>query len=545
VSARFSIGHGVLSRLVSGSRQRFAHQTEQLETVQRRKLQSLLRAVSATPLGQRKGIDSDWGYERFASELPETDYDQWRAPIDEQRLGGASLIASPVQRYQPTSGSTSAIKWLPYTRRFLQELDQAICPWLGDMYRQFPDVSRGSHYWSLSWVPTAMRAELNGQINDDMKLLSVGKRLLASMTQAVPDTIACADSSEDSRFATLTWLVADESLSVLSVWSPTFALSMFDDLSRWRDEIVECLRRGHWGARRVSLAKVRCPQSIPRAALLRDWDGRVEPVFLAALWPRLALVSAWDTAAASSWAQKLRRLLPGVQFQGKGLWATEGVVTIPWQGRYPLAYRSHMYEFFDPASGRTLPCWSLQSGQEVVPLLSTGSGLLRYRMSDRLRVDGFMGDVPCFTFLGRDDGVDLVGEKLSAVMAQQIIDQLVLPADVQPMTLLGLDDSDGSGTPGYVLLLESHSPLMLIEGQHLSRRLEKLLLNLFHYRLARELGQLAPASVVCREDMQLCYQRYCQQRGMIDGNVKVEPLRYWPGMMLEEMVPKESLEGAA
>jgi hypothetical protein len=545
VSVRYALGHGVLSRLVAPSRGAFEKQCDNIENIQRRKLSSLLRAVAETPAGQRSKIDSDWSFERYAAEMPETDYDHWRPGIEEQRLGGASLIASPVQRYQPTSGSTSAIKWLPYTRRFLNELDQAICPWLGDLYRSYPAIRGGSHYWSLSWVPTALRDELKGQINDDMKLLSSGKRLLAGMTQAVPETVATAATSADSRFATLAWLVADESLSVMSVWSPTFALAMLDDLSRWRDELAECLQHGHFGVRASSLHALRCPRAPARAAFLRQWDGRQSPAFYALLWPKLALISAWDTAAAASWAAKLCSLFPGVAFQGKGLWATEGVVTFPWQEKYPLAFRSHVYEFADVASGKVLPPWALEVGQEVVPLLSTGAGLLRYRMSDRLRVDSMIGRVPCFTFLGRNDGVDLVGEKLSAVMVQQLLDQLQYPDDMHPVTLLALDNSDAKGTPGYVLLMETSTGSSLLEAGRLSRQLEARLLSLFHYRLARDLGQLAPVRVICRSDMQQCYLRYCQQRGMVDGNVKIEPLRYWPGMELAEIIADEALEGVA
>lgn len=545
MSIRFAAGHGLLARLVASSRASFERQTGQIEDIQRRNLQRLLKAVAATPGGERRGVRGDWSYDDFAASLPVTQYSDWHERIVSQRLGGAALIASPVQRYQPTSGSTSAIKWLPYTRQFLSELDQAICPWLGDLYQQFPAIREGSHYWSLSWVPTSMRDELKGQINDDMKLLSLGKQMLAGLTQAVPESVASARTSDDSRFATLAWLVADENLSVISVWSPTFALTMLEDLTRWREELAECLHRGHFGARSASLQGVRCPRAVARAAMLRQWDGRSCPSFFAHLWPRLALISAWDTASAAPWAARLQRLFPNVAFQGKGLWATEGVVTFPWQGRYPLAFRSHFYEFLDTASDRILPSWALEPGQEVIPLLSTGAGLLRYRMSDRMRVDSMLGKVPCFTFLGRDDGVDLVGEKLSAVMVQQLLDKLDYSADAVPLTLLGLDNSDGRGTPGYVLLMEAPSGIALSEQNQIACQLERGLLELFHYRLARDLGQLGAVRVVCRADMRERYQGYCQQRGMIDGNVKVEPLRYWQGFALADMVPDEALEGVA
>ena len=62
-----------------------------------------------------------------------------------------------------------------------------------------------------------------------------------------------------------------------------------------------------------------------------------------ARWLKLALGSGGHPAAAARWAKEWDALLPQAAFQGKGLWATECVVTIPYAGRYPLAYRSHVY----------------------------------------------------------------------------------------------------------------------------------------------------------------------------------------------------------
>ena len=93
--------------------------------------------------------------------------------------------------------------------------------------------------------------------------------------------------------------------------------------------------------------------------------------------------------------------------------------------------------------------------------------------------------LPCFRFLGRNDGVDLVGEKISATLAQTVLDRLDYAGRL-PITLLALDDSSG-GRPGYVLLLESSAEQSLPALQSLAQQLENALLDNFHYRLARDL----------------------------------------------------------
>jgi hypothetical protein len=529
MGAGTTLGHHLLKLLVAPGRRRFAQHVGELESVQRARLARWLAAVARSPEGQRRGVRADWSWEEFSRQQPVTVYKDYAEVLQQQReRRQALLIDSPVMRYQPTSGSTSAVKWIPYTKMFLDELDQVITAWVGDLYRQFPMQGQGTHYWSLSWIPTELRGQTAGDINDDMKMLSWGKRLLAYLTQAAPQEIALAETSDDSLFATVAYLAADPALGFISVWSPTFGLGLLEQMSVWRVELAEALQRGDWGQRTARMAGLPCPRTPHAAALLREWNGQLEPAFFAALWPQLAVLSAWDTAAAAPWARKLKGLLPHASFQGKGLWATEGVVTFPFEGRYPLAYLSHFYEFEDAHDGKVLAPWQLREGQDVIPLMTTGSGLARYKMSDVLRVESPLGQVPCFTFLGRNDGVDLVGEKTSATTAQDVQDQLMLDGAL-PVTLLALDQARHR-TPGYVLLVECAEHIAR-EGlqRDLAAQVERALQANFHYKLARELGQLQPAACIALPHMRDIYLDQCRERGMIEGNIKIEPLRHWNG----------------
>lgn len=532
MGAGTTLGHHLLRLLVAPGRRRFEQHLGELESVQRARLNRWLSAAARSPEGQRRGVRADWSWEEYARQLPVTGWSDYAEAVQVQRERKQSLlIDSPVMRYQPTSGSTSAVKWVPYTKMFLDELDQVITAWVGDLYRQFPDQGKGTHYWSLSWIPTELRSQTAGDINDDMKMLSWGKRLLAYLTQAAPQEIALAKSSDDSLFATIAYLAADEALGFISVWSPTFGLGLLEQMSAWRSELADVLSSGQWGPRHAQMAGVPCPRSMRAAALLRSWDGQLSPAFFEALWPSLAVLSAWDTAAATPWARKLQGCLPQAHFQGKGLWATEGVVTFPFQGRYPLAYLSHAFEFIDAQDGKVLAPWQLRQGQDVIPLLTTGSGLSRYQMSDVLRVDGALGQVPSLTFLGRNDGVDLVGEKTSATVAQQVQDGLTLQGAL-PVTLLALDEARHR-SPGYVLLVEcgedTSAETQAAMQSDLASQVEKALQANFHYKLARELGQLQRAACVSLPHMRALYLDQCRERGMIEGNIKIEPLRHWRG----------------
>jgi GH3 auxin-responsive promoter len=108
---------------------RFKKSLTQTEKIQREKLTNILQSVAGTELGEQYSIQGDMTWESFAQEVPVTSYTDCSPLIEKQRAGAKNcLIHSPCQRYQPTSGSTSQVKWIPYTDSFLKELDSAISP---------------------------------------------------------------------------------------------------------------------------------------------------------------------------------------------------------------------------------------------------------------------------------------------------------------------------------------------------------------------------------------------------------------------------------
>ena len=185
-----------------------------------------------------------------------------------------------------------------------------------------------------------------------------------------------------------------------------------------------------------------------------------------------------------------------------------------------------MYEFQDPEDGCIYAPWELEPGQQVMPLLSTGSGLLRYRLKDLVKVEALSQGVPVLTFLGRAGTTDLVGEKLTAPVVESAIAGLALPPTATPVCTVGVEDA-GEGKPGYLLLLEGYG----CDGPTLARQLDAALQEHFHYQLARNLGQLAPVRCIVHANMRERYLHQCRQRGMIEGNIKMESQQHWPGAL--------------
>ena len=106
MSLRQRAGHWLLRRAVAPRARRFAAQASQLESVQRRKLASLL----ACHLRAAHRFGDLYSWEDFQRKVPVSGFDCWREDIERWKSEGEALVDSRLMRFQPTSGSTSAIR---------------------------------------------------------------------------------------------------------------------------------------------------------------------------------------------------------------------------------------------------------------------------------------------------------------------------------------------------------------------------------------------------------------------------------------------------
>lgn len=516
--------HQISYRLTRRSQAGFEHAATRLQASQQARFRRIMALVSGSENGYKLGLTQATTPDEFRQRVAITEYEDWQPLINRQRSSGEHILTTKdCQRYQPTSGSTSQIKWIPYTPAFLHELDQTISPWVADLYQRFPGIRRGRHYWSLSWVPSELRSAA-ASVNDDLQLLPWWKRLFMRHTMAVPEQVSLAPSSELSLFASLCYLCASRDLTLMSVWSPTFLLSLLEQLGQQREAVAQVLEQGQWGAERAGLNFLNAPRNRTNAAILRAWTGQPNANITRQLWPQLALISAWDTSSSASWAQQLQQLFSHAGFQGKGLWATEGVVTFPYANQYPLALQSHFYEFENLANGDLLYSWELQPGMRVRPIITTGNGLLRYRTKDQLEVEGFLHQCPTLRFISRLSGTDLVGEKMAPEGALQIMQALQQNLPIRPLSLLAVPATDGLARATYVLLANGDPA----HTDSAAAQLEQQLAQHFHYQLARELGQLDAARVILSDNAVALYNQLRMDAGAVAGNIKAEPLLLCP-----------------
>jgi hypothetical protein len=472
----------------------------------------------------------------FRARVPLTRYADYEQAIEQMLRGQPNpLSAETVELLEPTSGSTSGEKLVPYTQSLSREFRRGLAVWIADLFGNRPAAMRGRAYWAISPPCQAARVTNHGVrigFDDDTSYLGPLARRFVGQLLAVPPEVAHLSRGDEWQMASLWHLLQAEDLALISVWSPTFLTSLLRCLDQHRDRLARDLADGFCRlARAGEIARNgRNGRREARAAERRRWAARLLEKNLPLaeltqrLWPSLAAISCWTHGVAGRFLPELRQLFPRVEILPKGLLCTEGIVSIPLvdQPGAALAVRSHFLEFQPLAAHETVLVDDLVPGQRYRVVITTGGGLTRYQTGDVVEVVQTLDRCPLVRFVGRESTSDLVGEKLDEVFVQGCLDELLRPVcDHVRFALLvpcpellcyrlyvHLDEQNGSGS----------QPARLVAA------LDACLKANPYYRQARELNQLQPPQLVLGvgrlSNLQECFDAVRQAQGMRPGDVK-------------------------
>jgi hypothetical protein len=361
------------------------------------KLNSILNSNRQTLYGEKYGFENIKSVADFQKNVPVTTYEDYVNYIEKIKNGEQNILTKEkVLLLEPSSGSTSARKLIPYTKGLKREFSSAILKWLWDLNKNFPKLKYGQFYFSIT--PQVAQNNDDGEIvgfgSDDEYIGGlVGKWIAKKFV--VPNSVKSVTDMDEFWARTIDYIRRAKNLKLVSVWNPTFLLIMLEK------------------------AKM---------------TGRE-------LFPHLEVISCWADGNSKDYAEKLRTEFPDVYIQPKGLLATEGIMTIPIEGLGKRLTDSHFFEF-KTEHGEFLTKDNLEAGQCYEIILTTSGGLYRYDIGDIVEYKGNM----CFDFVGKSGNVsDYFGEKLNEVHVRKVIADKVfrlLVPDEKNYILYSENDAD-------------------------------------------------------------------------------------------------------
>lgn len=410
---------------------------EQAQTAQ---IRSILKHAHGSIWARQHSIDQKTSLRDFRKRAPLMDGGSLCQWTDRMVKGEANVLTnSRVDRLVPTSGTTGPSKLIPMTPLSRREYSTAVNLWIHETLRSCPEIRNGRAYIATSPAQDFPLHESNIPVGfaEDSAYLGAIERMVLNKLLVVPMHVARL-RGEAWRCATRDFLLNAKDLRFLSLWHPGYLGALFNE-----DELHSLHNK----------------------------------------WPDLQLISCWSDGSCDAPSRQLHSLFPQTKHQTKGLWLTEGAVSIPWRNHHPVALLSGFFEF-ESENGEIKMVHQLEYGSTYGPIISNHSGLYRYKLGDLVEVDGFIGKTPSLQWIGRADHVvDLCGEKLSDA---QIADALKHVAWSTPMVMV---PSTETASTHYKCCVESGSPPFPVD------KFEDALMRNPHYKWARSIGQLHPITV--------------------------------------------------
>jgi hypothetical protein len=364
--------HSLLCLSYKKEYQSFVRAYQNIEKAQMKKLEEIIEKNRNCVYLRSYQIDS---MADFQKKLPLTTYEDYLPYIEKISKGEKNILtAEDVLLFEPTSGSTTASKLIPYTKTLKKEFQNAVKPWLYNLYSTQKGLKSGRSYWSITPAIHQKKRTSGGiAIGFDSDAAYFGKAFekFSSLILLQPKV-----SVDQFYLQTAEALSACKNLTMLSVWHPSLLLLILDYMR----------------------------------------ENAYDTSF-----PHLRLISCWCDANAAVDAEKLQDLLPHVKIQPKGLLSTEAFVSFPMTGENGarLALRSHFFEFLSLKDEKIRLAHQLSLGETYEVIVTTSGGLYRYRTQDLITVTDA---APLVRFIGRSGKIsDMYGEKLNELFVAELL----------------------------------------------------------------------------------------------------------------------------
>ena len=306
--------------------------TYNVQAAQRQILFRILARNTETSFGKSHGFSDIATIEAYQQSIPIRTYEEFKPWIQRAAAGEQHVLtASPILMFEPSSGSASASKLIPYTEDLKEDFQQGIDPWIYALLTAHPRLLATKQYWSITPVASE-KSYTAGRIpigfEEDSEYFGAIKRKLIQAVMAVPSAVRRIRDLETFRYVTLRFLLGCRDLGLISVWNPTFLLLLLEKLPDWMPKLIADIAHGSItipdALERKLLTEINTsltpnPKRAQRLSLLwesfqanvsqLDTKGRT---FYEAVWPNLVLISCWADAFAKEYADKLG--IEGIKF---------------------------------------------------------------------------------------------------------------------------------------------------------------------------------------------------------------------------------------
>lgn len=395
-------------------------------------LLDILGRNSETEFGRRYGFSNITTEEAFQTSVPVQEYEGLRPYVEKTMDGTKDVLTSETPiRFNVTSGTTGKPKFIPVTTQSQLRSAQLMALWF---YRLLQDHPKALDHSFLLIASPAVEGytgsgipygSASGVIYEDLPRLLRGSFAIPFLVSQIKDY--------NLRYYILARLALDRRVSLIGTANPTTLVRIAEAVRMHQDSLIQSIGEGKLCGKLPDLpigGKEALVSTIEKG--LRPNPSRARGLALAAqrrgylrlgdCWPELRLIACWLGGSIGSQANKIfKHVDENIPLRDLGYHASEGSFTFPHQDHIPsgiLALFNAYYEFVeeddhDTASPAVRLSHQLEKGKAYSILITTPSGLYRYRINDIVEVTDWYQSTPLLKFLRKGrDMANITGEKV-------------------------------------------------------------------------------------------------------------------------------------
>lgn len=391
--------------------------------------------------------------------VPVNDYEALRPYVERHKNGETGILfPGRPEMYATTSGTTSAPKWVPMTRKYLRDVYGKMSNvWVWNFIKHRKMALSGK-------VFAIVGKECEGYAPDGTLYGSVSGVLVRDLPPIIkkrytaPASVMSIEDYAARNYTLMRLAIQHWDVTLWSTANPSTILELQRAVDENLELMIEDIEKGTLSDKfaidnsiRQELKAYMRPRP-KRAKELRDKNGgRILP---RDYWKKLQILSTWKCGNTKVYMDKYLDYFDFEQtcYQELGYIATECRFgfALDMSNESVLFPHLHYYEFvteedMDKPHKRFLQVDELEQGKRYCTYVTTYSGLFRYNMNDLVEVGGMYENTPTIHMVGKVNGiVSLTGEKLYEPQFIEAVHQAEEETKIRTKFFVGFADVNES-----------------------------------------------------------------------------------------------------
>jgi len=390
---------------------------------QKKVLLEILDLAKDTEFGRKYDFSNIKSYEDYVANVPLSDWTNYIDYSERMQNGEKDItfIGKPAV-FLKTSGTSGLPKLIPETdlnikaKSITEKLKQYyLFSFAADALKGklFPLANAGTIGKTTCGIPFGTASGIT-MMNASKKLLDILAfppivlKIKDQLTQdyvmmrfSVEQDVRCILGNNVGRMQKLTEIAKNYAEDIVNDIENGTISNKFDIDKEIKEQLVSVLK-----------------PNVERANELKDLKEK-DKFIPRYYWSNFSLIATWLSGSIGNSAYGVRELFPdNVIYFDFGYGASEGKFNIPHKPEKPegiLALHGAFYEFipFENKNAKPVLAHQLEKGKYYELVVTTYSGLYRYKMKDIVKVEGFYKNTPEILFVSKVGDVgDIAGERL-------------------------------------------------------------------------------------------------------------------------------------